>query len=161
VVEDGESCDGSDDSLCPGECQAGCNCAPVSCAPDLYVYKGVSNNKKFLWNGAIDNWFGTYDDVDPRDGLTLTVTQGNAQVSVSIPAGDSGWSRSRPSRGRYLWKGARDGLQLIKLIRRDSRGEWLVRIKGRGVPGASSIDVVYEFADLELTLGSTCVSGVY
>ena len=161
VAEDGESCDGSDDSLCPGQCQAGCNCVPVSCEPDLYVYKGVSNNKKFLWNGSIDNWFGTYDDLDPRDGLNLTVTQGNSQVSVSIPAGDSGWSRSRPSRGRYIWKGTRDGLKVIKMIRRDSRGEWLVRIKGRGVPGAASIDVVYEFADLELTLGSTCVSGVY
>lgn len=161
ITEAGEACDGSDDLLCPGSCQGNCLCASASCEDDLYILQAKANARRFVWKGEIDNFSGDYDSLDPRDGFSFVVTQGPDSVTVTIPAGDPGWSRSRPERGRYIWKGSRDGIRNVRLIHRRSAGYWKVVVKGREVPGAGALDVISFFADVQTNVGGTCVSGIY
>lgn len=161
VAEAGEACDGADDALCPGVCQGNCLCPTLSCAEDLFVTRARSDARRFLWKGEIFNFSGEYDDLDPRDGFTFEVSQGPDSVTVTIPAGDPGWSRSRPARGRYIWKGSIDGVTNVKLIRKANRGLWALLVKGREVPGASSIDVISFWTDVQLNVGGSCVTGLY
>lgn len=161
ITEAGEACDGSDDLLCPGACQGNCTCAPAFCSEDLFVTRAKSDARRFIWKSEIDNFFGDYDGLDPRDGFSFVVTQGSDSVTVTVPAGDPGWFRSKPDRGRFLWKGSIDGVTNVKLIHKPARGFWKLIVKGRNVPGASALDVISFFADVQATVGGTCVNGVY
>lgn len=161
VAEAGEACDGDDDALCPGLCQGNCLCPAASCAEDLFVTRARSDTRRFIWKAEIDNFFGDYDDLDPRDGFTFEVSQGSDAVRVTIPAGDPGWHRSRPQKGRYVWKGSIDGVTVVKLIHKANRGFWKLVVKGRDVPGAGSIDVISFWTDVEANVGGTCVNGLY
>ena len=164
IAEAGEACDGSDDQLCPGSCQSDCQCGstpPQTCSSDLWVVRARADAKRFLWKADIDDFFGDYADLDPRDGFTFTVTQGSDEVRISIPAGDAGWSKSKPSRGKFQWKGSVDGITAVKLTRKASKGVWKLLVKGRNVPGAGNLDVITYYADVQATMGSTCVNGIY
>lgn len=161
LAEAGEACDGSDDQLCPGLCQSDCMCPAVSCSEDLWVLRARSSAKRFVWKAEIDDFSGIYDALDPRNGFSFVVSQGPDEVTVTIPAGDSGWAKSKPSKGRFVWKGARDGITTVKLVQKGNRGVWQLLVKGKNVPGAGSIDVVQFFADVQATIGGVCVSGIY
>lgn len=161
ITEAGEACDGSDDQLCPGLCQGNCFCPPASCSEDLYVTRARADARRFVWKSEIDNFFGEYDDFDPRDGFTFVVSQGPDSVTVTIPAGHAGWAKSKPDRGRFVWKGSRSGITRVKLIHKRAQGFWKLIVKGRDVPGAGALDVITYFADVQATIGGTCVAGLY
>ena len=161
IAEAGEACDGSDDLMCPGLCQSNCSCPPASCAEDLFVTRARADTKRFLWKAEIDNFSGDYDDLDPRSGFTFEVSQGPDVVTLTIPANDPGWAKSKPDRGRFIWKGSIDGVRVVKLVHKPNRGVWKLVVKGKNVPGSGNLDIIQFFADVQATLGGACVNGVY
>ncbi len=85
------------------------------------------------------------------------VRQRTNSVTVDIPAGDPGWQRSNPERGRFKWRGDRNGIRTIRAIDRSAtrRGAWIITVGGREVPGASSIDLRKQVVDVEATVEVT------
>lgn len=162
ILEAGEQCDGTDDAACPGQCDGSCAC-PVTCHEDaLFIRRGRSNAKRFVWKGEINNFGGEFDGIDPRNQFELVVSQGGDSVSISIPALDPGWEKSKPEKGRYVWKGDIGGITRVKLIDRSAtRGIWKWKVKGKEVPGAELLDVIHFFADVEMTVDGVCGNGVY
>jgi hypothetical protein len=162
VRESGEQCDGTDDTSCPGQCSGSCACPAICNDGALFIKRGRSDEKRFVWKGEINNFGGQFDGLDPRNQFELLVSQGGDSVSVSIPALDPGWERSNPAKGRYLWKGDIGGITRVKLIDRTAtKGIWKWHVKGKAVPGADLLNVINFFADVEMTADGVCGSGVY
>lgn len=161
VLESGEECDGNSDAACPGACDGSCLC-PVACDPtDLYIPTAKSNLTTYMWKIDVDNSDGSYDGFDPRSGVELVVTEGLNQVTTMIPA-TTGWERSDPAHGKYMWSGNADGVTKVKIIDKSiTTGAIRVLLKGRDVPGADTLDVITQYADVELTMGGHCGGGVY
>jgi hypothetical protein len=115
-----------------------------------------------VWKGELDNFSGTYDGADPRNEFVFLVVQSPNSVVVDIPALDPGWERSKPEKGRYKWKGLLNGIKKIALTdKTPQKGIWKVRVVGKEVPGAELIDVITEFADIEMTMDGVCGGGTY
>ena len=156
VREFDEDCDGGDDAMCPGQCDASCHCA-VSCGvDDLTDIRARLDAVHFRLRGVLENFGDRFDGADPRQAFVLTLSQGGSAVHVSIPANDPGWQRSVPSRGRYLWSGNVNGIERIKAIDRTfSNGTWRIIVTGRAVPGAGALDASQPLHPA-LTIGSAC-----
>lgn len=159
VAESGEDCDGADDSACPGQCDGGCGCPATCNEGDLYGLVIRSDEAAFLYKALLYDPLSSYADLDPRAELSLAVTDGVGSVDLEIPPGDPGWSKSKPSKRRFRWKGdgSLDGLRVVKLRykARTSGSQWVVLFKGRSVPGAGSIDV-NSVLDFDLRLDGSC-----
>jgi hypothetical protein len=162
IVETGEDCDGINDSACPGLCDGSCAC-PITCnIGDLNVIKGKSDEKKFVWKAELDNSSGTYMGADPRNEFIYEVVQGANSVTVNIPALDIGWVKSKPLKGKWLWKGLLNGIKKVKLVDKTlKKNIWKVLVVGKEVPGAELIDVISGFADIEMTMDGICGGGSY
>lgn len=162
ITESGEDCDGSDDSACPGLCEVGCAC-PVTCnIGDLYVVRAKSDIKRFSWKAELANFSGTYNGADPRNQFLFYVVQGANSVTVDIPTLDPGWIKSKPEKGRFKWKGLLNGVKKVILIDKTlKKGIWKVRVVGKEVPGAELIDIIFQFADIEMTMDGLCGGGTY
>jgi len=163
VTEAGEECDGTDDAACPGLCEVSCTCPNTCNTGDLLVRALKSSDTRFALKTELDNSGGTYDGVDPRNQYSLSVTQGAGSVNIVIAALDAGWVKSKPEKGRYLWKGDLDGLRRIKAIdRSDKNGEWKIIVKGKAVPGAGGIDLFDPtLIDVQLTMDGVCTETSY
>ncbi len=162
ITETGETCDGTDDSACAGLCEAGCVCPATCNADDLSLRKVKIDADKLLLKGELLNFTGTYDGLDPREEFQVVFTQGTDVVTVSVPALDAGWEKSKPERGKYSWKGTSGGLLKVKLKDKTlKRGVWQVRLKGKEVPGAGAIDAIFDFVDIEVTMEGVCGAGEY
>ena len=94
----------------------------------------------------------------PRNEFGFAVSQGGNMVSLDIPALDPGWAKSKPAKGKYVWKGSIGGFMRVKVIDKTFAKGWIrVQVKGRFVPGASAIDtgspyLVQSFFDLACNL---------
>jgi len=162
VVETGEQCDGSDDSACPGLCDGTCSCPTTCNIDDLLVRKGKADAKRFIWKADLFNLAGTYDGIDPRNGFVFSVSQGANSAAANIPAGDPGWAKSKPSKGRYKWKGLIGGIRSVKATDKSfKKGVWQIKVRGKQVLGADQLDVINFFADVQLDVDGTCASGTY
>lgn len=163
VVEGTEACDGSDDGACPGLCQPDCLC-PVTCnGRDLFVVSFKSDANTFRSKLEIDNFSGSYDAMDPRNGFDLRVGQGSGSVTASVPALHPGWAKSKPDKGKYKWKGDLGGIRVVKTIDRSaSKGIWRVLVKGKQVPGAQDISLADPTEiTVELDIDSACVAEAF
>jgi hypothetical protein len=158
VTEMGEQCDGSDDDACPGLCQTECACFVPCNTGDLFVVKAKSNAKRFVVRTELANFFGVYDGLDPRQEFRLVVRQAGDEVNVQIPALDPGWIKSKPEKGRYLWKGELSGIRRVKLLDQTfKKGVWKVEVRGKAVPGAGGIDLRDPtLINLQLTTDGVC-----
>lgn len=160
IVEGAEECDGTDDDECPGLCEGGCTCPNTCNDRDLFVVKLVSDAKRFKVRAEIDNFTGAYDGLDPRNEFLLEVSQGAGMVSVSIPSLDTGWAKSKPSKGKYKWKGDIGGVRVVKVLDRSAKtGLIRVILNGKFVSGADGIDLFDPTLILsELTMDGSCAS---
>jgi hypothetical protein len=160
VREFNEACDGSDDAQCPGQCQADCQCPAVCSEDDLTEIKARITPLKFKVRGRLQNAAGGFSG-DPRQGFTLTLSQGANTVTVDIPAGDPGWATSKPERGRYKWMGALNGITRVKAIDRTAKkGIWKIVVVGGTVPGASGMNLELPL-DITLTIDGACTATTF
>jgi hypothetical protein len=166
ILEGSEQCEVGDDSACPGLCDTDtCSCGvdPGSCnADDLFVYKLGTAGGKVKLAAEIDNFSGFYDGADPSSGgVGLYLDDGFGLVDVFVPGG-SGWENSKPSQGKFKWKGNVSGIRKIKLTDRSANvGVWSVKIAGKDVPGAADVDPIYYYVDVAVTLDGMCAAGLY
>jgi hypothetical protein len=166
ILAGAEECEVGDDSACPGLCDTDtCTCQrdPGSCDnEDLYVYSLRSTSSLVKLKAEIDNFNGAYDGLRPdTGGFAMFLDDGRGQVDVTV-SGGNGWEKSRPERGKYTYKRSGNGIQQIVL--RDltaTRGTWKVVAKGRNVPGGGSIDPIFFYTDVYLTIDGTCAGGLY
>ena len=89
--------------------------------------------------------------------------QGAGALTIQTPADQSYWSKSKPTKGRYIWVGDLNGLRKIKVTDRSAKsGIWKLVVKGREVPDAEMTDPYSVTAvDVSVTMGSVCAGGVY
>jgi hypothetical protein len=161
IVEGGEECDGADDAACPGACEPDCACQMTCSVDDVFDIRARSTARRFTFRALLDNFSGTFDSLDPRGGFSVALVQGAHAVAAAIPPGSVGWERSRPDRGRYIWKGDLVGIRSVRAIDKSSRsGTWRISVRGRLVPGAETIDTSQPF-DVLLTMDGTCTETTY
>jgi Trypsin/Bacterial pre-peptidase C-terminal domain len=161
VREFNETCDGSDAALCPGQCDGSCHCPQICQPDDLVEVKARVDAKKLKVRGKLLNLGGAYTGADPRQGFSLTLTQGANSLSVDIPANAPGWESSRPARGRFKWKGDLNGVSRIKAIDRTAqKGIWKVVVIGKQVPGAGAFNLAQP-VELTLTVDGVCTTTTY
>ena len=154
VLEVGEECDGTADAACAGGCQSDCACPCLE--GDVTVRRVVADAKRLLVKATIDNTSGAYDALDPRAEFLVDLDDGATSVAIDIPAGDSGWDRSKPERGRFRWKGVQDGLALVRIKDGSSRnGKISMTIKGKAVPGAD--ELATEPLSIEMRVDGLCI----
>jgi Trypsin/Bacterial pre-peptidase C-terminal domain len=157
--EVGEECDDTDDLACPGFCGPACSCVPECNGTDLAVLK-LRTAKSLSLRATLDNAGGTHDGLDPRTAaFTLVLDTGATPVRVTIPANDAGWSRSRPERGSYRWRGDGTLAGLRHLSVKDkssSKSYWEIRLSGRDVPGLAALDPYN--ARVTLAIDTACVT---
>ncbi|MEO8603265.1 MAG: trypsin-like serine protease [bacterium] len=156
VQEQGEACDGLDAPACPGACAAGCTC-PVPCASgDLFDTHAHVNSKRVSYRSRLLDFDHQFDGVDPRNGFSLTLRQGVASVTLTVPAGDSGWYASKPDKGLYKWRGDLGGFNRVKLLDRSDRtGTWKIFVTGKLIAGAGAFDPDLPI-DVALTVDDEC-----
>jgi secreted trypsin-like serine protease len=164
TTEAGEECDGNDDGACESGCDLQtCMCSmPGQCSTDdLLVFPITATTKNLKVKAELDNFAGDYDGMRPdNDGLALTLNDGFNQVAAAVPGG-TGWERSKPAKGKYLWKGDHNGLRRIVMRDRSATtGYWKILVKGRYVDGSGDLDL-FEFIDVNLTTGGTCFGGFW
>lgn len=161
IKEADEECDGTDDAACPGACETDCTCGGTCSMNDLFNIRARSTARRLGFRALLDNFFGTYDALDPRNGFSLVLTQGADNVTAAIPPGSIGWERSRPERGRYLWRGDLGGIRRVRAVdRTDTAGVWRIVVRGRLVLGAEDIDTKQTF-DVRLSMDGTCSETTY
>jgi hypothetical protein len=154
VLEVGEECDGTADAACAGGCQGDCACPCLE--GDVTVRRVLADAKRLLVKATIDNTSGAYDALDPRAEFLVDLDDGATSVAIDIPAGDSGWDRSKPERGRFRWKGVQDGLALVRIKDGSSRsGKISMTIKGKAVPGAD--ELATEPLSIEMRVDGLCI----
>jgi hypothetical protein len=141
LAEFGETCDGTDDSECPGACGVTCACPCEE--KDILNVKLKSNAKIFRFKGDLDNTSGVFTGVDPRNEFAFALIQDSDVVSVEIPSLDAGWSKSKPEKLKYVWKGSIGGITRIKILDKTAnKGVFKLQFKGKNVPGAVAIDAL-------------------
>lgn len=156
VRELGEACDGADADACPGECGATCACPAPCSVGDLFQVHARLDARKLKLRARLLNFSGRYDNADPRNGFAVLLSQGTTTLTVAVPGGDAGWSKSKPDKGRYKWTGSLGGLTRAKLVDRSARqGVWKLNLVGRDVPGAGDFDLDQPIA-VRLTLDGRC-----
>jgi hypothetical protein len=161
IREFNEDCDGSDAARCPGQCNGTCQCRPTCAPDDLVEIKARVDADKLKVRGRLLNFDGDFTGADPRQGFTLTLTQGVNSVSMAIPANSSGWETSKPERGRFRWKGNLNGITRIKAIDRTAKtGTWKVIVIGNQVPGAGAFNLAQP-VELTLTIDAVCTTTTY
>ncbi len=161
VQEQSEACDGSAASGCPDECGSDCTC-PLPCSiGDLYDARLRLDAKHLKYRARLLNFDNQFTGADPRNGLRFTITQGTASVSLTIPAGDAGWSSSRPDKGRYLWRGERNGFTRIKAIDRSAQsGTWKLIVVGKDVPGGGDFELDLPL-EVHLSMDGQCTDDTF
>jgi hypothetical protein len=161
IAEQGEQCDGADDAACPGACRPGCAC-PLPCTSgDMFDVSARVDARRLKLRSRLLNFAHTYDGADPRQGVSLMLTQGANTLTIAIPANDPGWSRSKPDKGRYLWVGASSGLTRVKIVDRTAQqGIWKLVLVGKNVPGAGVFDLGQPVA-VRLTIDGRCTDDAF
>jgi len=155
VQELGEQCDGADAPACPGECDA-CACPPPCTVGDMFEVNARLDAARLKLRSRLLNFSHTYDGADPRNGFSVVLTQGANTLTIAIPPGDPGWSRSKPEKGRYKWVGALNGVTRIKAVDRTShQGIWKIILVGKNVPGAGAFDLDQPVA-VRMTIDDRC-----
>lgn len=155
VWESGEACEGGETGSCPGTCADDCTCATTCGAGDLDVTK-LRIARSVTLRATVPNVVGVYDGIDPRlSPLAVTLGDGVDAAVLTIPADDAGWSRSRPDRDVYRYRGKTGPLRRLTL--RFDGVRWDLRVSARDVPNAllldpSAVDVMLEF-------GGVCAEG--
>jgi len=129
--EYGEECDLADDQVCPGQCDSSCAC-PQACSDNLFeVRKLESQGGRLILKGLLLDYFGDFTSADPRLDLSLAEVGAPEGQGLFIGTDDTGWTRSRPGRGRYTWKGSAYGLPAkLKIVDR-SRKKSIWKISAR------------------------------
>jgi hypothetical protein len=136
VRETGESCDGTDDALCPGSCDAQCACTNP-CTEGALVTLKARLGPRLRVRTLLRDDGGVYDHLDPRTtDLSVAVPDGPAPFSIDIPANDSGWTRSNPADGVFRWTGDVAGAHDVVLrCKRLPTGDWALSVSGK--PGSA------------------------
>ena len=156
VKEQGEQCDGADATACPGQCSAACACPPPCTVGDMFDVSARIDAARLKLRSRLLNFTHTYDGADPRNGFSLVLSQGSNTLTIAIPAGDSGWFKSKPATGRYRWIGATNGVTRVKVVDRSAQqGIWKLVIVGKNVPGAGAFDLSQPVA-AKLTIDDRC-----
>ena len=156
VRELGEECDGGDATACPGQCGNDCTCPPPCTVGDMFSVSARIDAAHLKVRSRLLNFTHAYDGADPRNGFSLLLTQGSNVVTLAIPANDPGWFKSKPSKGRYKWIGALNGLTRVKLVDRSAQqGIWKLVVVGKNVPGAGGIDL-NQSVTARLTIDDRC-----
>lgn len=155
VWESGEACDGVHTGSCHGACASDCTCATTCGEGDLVVGK-LRIGRSVTLRATVPNVVGVYDGIDPRlSPLAVTLSDGVDSALLTIPADDPGWSRSRPDRGLYKWRGKTGPLRRLTLRFDDVR--WDLRLTAKDVPNALVVDPTV--ADVTLAFGDACAQG--
>lgn len=140
VMEPSEECDGTDDASCPGACTVDCGCPCLE--EELLNPKMRSDASVFKFKADLDNLSGEFTGIDPRNEFGFAVLQGLDVVGLDIPPLDAGWAKSKPEKGKYVWKGSIGGFNRVKIIDKTFAKGWIrVQVKGKAVPGAAAINV--------------------
>jgi hypothetical protein len=163
VVEAGEQCDGTDVVLCAGPCTASCQCAGTCSIDGLTHITTRLRINRFRLSGLLLNLGNEFSGADPRQGFTLGLSQGTAALTISIPANDPGWARSRPDRGRFRWTGLHDGVTRVAAVDRTLRnGTWKLVVAGGAVPGVAGFSVDVPI-DVTVSMGAAgaCATATY
>jgi hypothetical protein len=156
VWESGEECEGADTGSCTGACAADCSCATTCGESDLTVDK-LRIGRSVTLRATVPNTVGVYDGIDPRlSAVTVTLDDGVDTAEMTIPADDPGWTRSRPDRGIYKWRGK--GTPLRRLTLRTVGPTWDLRLAAKDVPNALAVDPTV--VDVMLNFGDVCAEGV-
>ena len=156
VQEQGEVCDGAAAAACPGQCDASCACPAPCTSGDLFDTRARLDGKLVKYRSRLLDFDHQFDGVDPRDGFALTLRQGQASFTLTVPPGDPGWFPSKPAKGRYKWRGAIGGFTRIKIVDHSARtGTWKIFVSGKAVPGAGAFDINLPI-DVGLTLDDAC-----
>lgn len=154
LAEFGETCDGTDDAECPGACDVSCQCP---CEEESIAnVKARSDAKVFRFKGDLDNAIGLFDTIDPRNEFAFALLQDSDVVSIEVPALDAGWSKSKPEKRKFVWKGSIGGITRVKVIDKTvNKGTVKIQVKGKNVPGAAAIDVLSPF-EVQTYFDTTC-----
>jgi len=139
VEEAGESCDGTAEASCVAGCGGDCVC---SCLIDkLIIKKAQLDRKRLSFKTFIDNSGGELTGLDPRLAFSGRFADDVGEVSINIPGGDPGWLKSKPSKGRFKWKGEIGGLKGVVIRdKTDKSGEIQLRIKGKEILGSDDFN---------------------
>lgn len=144
LAEFGEECDGTDDDECPGACDGFCACPCEE--RSVGNLKLRSDAAVFRFKGDLDNGSRVFDSIDPRNEFAFALLQEGDVVSIEIPPLDPGWSRSKPDKRKFIWKGQIEGIQRIKVIDKTaSNGTMRLLVKGKAVPGAATLNLLSPF----------------
>ncbi len=155
VWESGEACEGAESGSCVGGCAGDCTCLTTCGEGDLDVDK-LRIGRSVTLRATVPNVVGVYDGIDPRlSPLAVTLDDGVDSAVLTIPADDLGWSRSRPDRGIYKWRGKIGPLRRLTL--RFDGVRWDLRLSARDIPNGLLIDAT--IADVTLTFGGACAQG--
>jgi hypothetical protein len=156
VWESGEQCEGAEIGSCTGACAADCTCATTCGESDLTVDK-LRIGRSVTLKATVPNTVGVYDGIDPRlSPVTVTLDDGVDTAEMTIPTDDPGWTRSRPDRGIYKWRGK--GTALRRLTLPTVGPTWDLRLAAKDVPNALAVDPTV--VDVMLNFGDVCAEGV-
>jgi trypsin len=150
IREPGESCDGADVGTCTTGCDAACSC--VTCSETDLDVTEIVLAPRLVVQATLGDEVGTYTNVDPRAaGVTMTFADAARTIVLALPPNDPGWVVANPNRGRYRWRGDVSGLRrLVLRARRKHPTDWMLRARGKHVPGADAIDYGNLIARVEL-----------
>jgi hypothetical protein len=155
VWESGEACEGAENGSCPGACAGDCTCLTTCGEGDLHVDK-LRIARSVTLRATVPNVVGVYAGIDPRlSPLAVTLDDGVDSSVLAIPADDPGWSRSRPDRGVYKWRGKTGPLRRLSL--RFDGVRWDLRLAARDVPNGLLLDPTA--VDVALAFGDACAQG--
>jgi hypothetical protein len=161
VREQDEACDGSAAGDCTGTCDDSCSCPAPCSIGDLYDARLRLDAAHLKYRARLLDFDSQFSGADPRRGLRFTLTQGDATVTLDLPAGDPGWFASRPDKGRYSWRGDLNGFARIKLADRSAQsGTWKIIIVGKVVPGAIDFDLDQP-VDVHLSFDGQCTDDTF
>jgi hypothetical protein len=155
IREPGEKCDGADIGTCTTGCDASCDCIVCS-TTDLDVPEIIVTPRLFI-QATLGEGTGRYTAVNPASaGVLVELIDATHTVSIFIPPRDTHWVLVNSGRGRYRWRGG-PGSPVKRFdarIPRKAPTDFLLRLKGRNVPGASSLD--YQTLIVRVRFGTRC-----
>jgi hypothetical protein len=133
--ETGEDCDGADDALCPGACDANCACIDPCTDGALITLKAQLGARLRLRTLLHDDG-GAYDGLDPRaQDLAVSVPDGPTPFTLNIPANDRGWARTNPKSGTFRWTGdGPDAHNVVLRCKHLATGDWALTLTGKAGP---------------------------
>src|SRR5262249_17150115 len=128
LLDLGEDCERADDAPSPDACSTSCLCTE-RCRAGVVAILSPGLGAGVVVRARLYPPTSRSENIDPRTSIfRVPFTGGARPVELDIPAGDPGWSASRPGRGRYYW---RDG------------GRWTIVLthnrakRGGGEPGVT------------------------